>query len=352
MASLHERPPEELEIMNSPEETAEMQDLTSPQEMEQIDLTPCQVEKHLDFITFNKYGKLLMGSSSLTGRYWGGSLWYYENPDLAPDVEKCTSGYEISSGLADGVFLDDETSIMIGQDSGTIEFLTLSTTETGTNLRSVCKINEHLDFVHCIESTCNKKMALTASADMSIRVWDSEGYRVVRLLSVAHSQPVTSVASHPTNDQIFLSAGMDGNVLIWDLRSHKPASCMYRDWDNKPQCVAWTEKSIGPGNNNFVVGTQNGVILLRSPSNLNESLTSFDAFERPLFRLAENPFRPNLIAACADDSRVVIVDVEDEKLKLRYEDDRHTDFVRGVAWRDAGTLASCGWDKKVLMHTL
>lgn len=338
--------------MNSPEEPAEMQDVTSPQDMGRLDHTPCQVEKHLDFITFNKHGHLLMGSSNLTGRYWGGSLWYYENSACAPDVEKCTSGYEITSGLSEGVFLDNDKSIMVGQDTGTIEFFTLTTTESGTHLRSVCQVDEHLDIVHNVKVTCNRKMALTASADMSIRLWDCEGYRVVRLLSVAHSQQVMSVAPHPTNEQVFLSTGMDGNVLLWDLRCLRPASCLYRDWDNKPECAVWLEKSVGSGIDHFLLGTQNGILLLRSTTILNESLATFDAFERPLFRLASNPFRSNMIAACGDDSKVIVVDIEDELMKLRYEDDRHSDFVRGIAWKDAETLVTCGWDKNVYTHLL
>lgn len=59
----------------------------------------------------------------------------------------------------------------------------------------------------------------------SIRVWDNETSLVTRVLSPAHSQQVTSLSPHPANDHLFLSAGMDGNVLLWDLRCPKPASC-------------------------------------------------------------------------------------------------------------------------------
>jgi WD40 repeat protein len=37
----------------------------------------------------------------------------------------------------------------------------------------------------------------------------------------------------------------------------------------------------------------------------------------------------------------------------RYEDDRHDDFVRGLAWHPRSeNLYSCGWDKQVLEHKL
>ncbi|CAG2064215.1 unnamed protein product, partial [Timema podura] len=35
-----------------------------------------------------------------------------------------------------------------------------------------------------------------------------------------------------------------------------------------------------------------------------------------------------------------------------YSDDRHEDFVRGLAWNPkTEQLYSCGWDKKVLVHS-
>jgi hypothetical protein len=37
----------------------------------------------------------------------------------------------------------------------------------------------------------------------------------------------------------------------------------------------------------------------------------------------------------------------------RYADDRHEDFVRGLAWHCRNEiLYSCGWDKQVLAHKL
>jgi hypothetical protein len=38
---------------------------------------------------------------------------------------------------------------------------------------------------------------------------------------------------------------------------------------------------------------------------------------------------------------------------FRHEDDRHDDFVRGLAWHPRNeSLYSCGWDKQVLAHKL
>lgn len=61
-------------------------------------------------------GHFLMGSSNLTGRYWGGSIWYYDDPSLAPSVEKCLTAYEINSGVVDAAFID-EKNLVVGQVS-------------------------------------------------------------------------------------------------------------------------------------------------------------------------------------------------------------------------------------------
>lgn len=340
--------------VNSPEQASDMQDVaTSPDMEHRLDTTPCQVDKHLDFVTINKNGHLLLGSSSLTGRYWGGSIWYYDDVALAPNVEKCVVGYEVGSGVADGVFLDDKT-ILIGQDCGSVEFLSITVESSGPLMTSMCRVDDHLDAVTCVKVTCSGKTALTGSSDMSIRMWDCQTSTAVRLLSLAHSQQITGVSAHPSNEQLFLSSGMDGNVLLWDLRCQKPASCIYRDWDDKPECVTWlgNADSGSAFGDQFLVGLQSGTVALRNTKNLNCSIYSFQALNRPLYRLAVNPTRPSLVAVCGNDTKVLVIDITNEVIDLKYEDDRHDDFVRGVSWRDSECLVTCGWDKQVLIHCI
>ena len=59
----------------------------------------------------------------------------------------------------------------------------------------------------------------------SIRLWDSETTAISRNIYPAHGQEVFCAVPHPTNSQVFLSASLDGNVLLWDMRCQRPASC-------------------------------------------------------------------------------------------------------------------------------
>lgn len=62
-------------------------------------------------------GGLLLGASSLTGRYWLGSLWFYSSPDLAPDVEHCTAGVQLEAGLHDATWVDNQH-VLLALDTG------------------------------------------------------------------------------------------------------------------------------------------------------------------------------------------------------------------------------------------
>ena len=70
-----------------------------------------------DRFLFPPDGGLVLSASSLTYRSWTGSLWYFSNPDAAPDVEQVTSGSVADSGISDLVVLSESRAIT-ASDSG------------------------------------------------------------------------------------------------------------------------------------------------------------------------------------------------------------------------------------------
>lgn len=57
----------------------------------------------------------------------------------------------------------------------------------------------------------------------------------------------------------------------------------------------------------------------------------------------------NILAVCADHCEVKVYDIVNEDFRSIYVDDRHIDFIRGLAWYE-DTLVSCGWDSSVFTH--
>lgn len=105
-----------------------------------------------------------------------------------------------------------------------------------------------------------------------------------------------------------------------------------------------------PTKSNIVaIGTSSGDLYLVDVREPMEFLAKKTCFDRSVHRTSFN--NQGLLAVCADDSKVMVLDCATDDMKVAYMDDQHSDFVRGFAWED-NNLFSCGWDKKVLIHKL
>ena len=51
-------------------------------------------------------GRLLLGASSLTSRYWTGDVWLFEKASDAPDISRFMAARETESGVPCGQFID------------------------------------------------------------------------------------------------------------------------------------------------------------------------------------------------------------------------------------------------------
>ena len=51
---------------------------------------------------------MLLAASSLTTRYWVGSLWTYSDPSVAPAVDKCVTGIDSDAGITRVAFVGKE----------------------------------------------------------------------------------------------------------------------------------------------------------------------------------------------------------------------------------------------------
>lgn len=62
-------------------------------------------------------GSLLLGASSLSGRCWAGSLWFFKDPTAAPNEGFCSAGVQTEAGVADLTWVGDK-GILVASDSG------------------------------------------------------------------------------------------------------------------------------------------------------------------------------------------------------------------------------------------
>lgn len=57
----------------------------------------------------------------------------------------------------------------------------------------------------------------------SIKLWDTNEMVAIHSYNYAHIDIITSVDMQPDSHTIFVSASMDGDALLWDVRQPNPA---------------------------------------------------------------------------------------------------------------------------------
>jgi ribosome biogenesis protein YTM1 len=73
--------------------------------------------------------------------------------------------------------------------------------------------------------SASSTLLLTSHADRTVSLWDARESTSIISLSfpAAHSSQIPVVRAHPTNANSFFTAGHDGAIKVWDVRSPKQA---------------------------------------------------------------------------------------------------------------------------------
>ncbi|XP_046997141.1 methylosome protein 50-like [Schistocerca americana] len=304
------------------------------------------IAKYLDVIEIAEDGSTLLGCSELTGRFWCGSLWYFEDAELTPDVYKCLAGVDRETGVCDGKFLQDKYKIVVGEDSGVIQVLALIESEDKDSFHFTClgSACEHDDSVSSLSTFNDKKKVVSGSFDCSVKVWDIEALAPEHTYRPAHAHHVTSVTTSPMDRCLLASTSLDGTALLWDTRKSQPSSVLLRD-------IGFTSVDWRPQKSEFVVvGSITGDIFTVDVRHPKQPLDTLAVFSRPVYKLRFSNCH-DLLAACAESTEVKVFDFKSDTATEIYSDDRHKDFVRGIAWHQRDTsFYTCGWDKQVFRH--
>ncbi|XP_023238127.1 methylosome protein 50-like [Centruroides sculpturatus] len=165
---------------------------------------PAVVDNHLDVVQHFPDGKLILGSSNLTGRYWGGSLWLFKNSNDAPDIEKCLAGVETEAGISDAAVLGKDK-IIIGLDSGSVELISLKSDPV--ILSNEFYSCEHDHVISSISVSSNDLFCISSSFDGCIKVWDVETWTCIATYRPAHGNKISRVSCSNVESRVFISCG-------------------------------------------------------------------------------------------------------------------------------------------------
>jgi WD40 repeat protein len=255
---------------------------------------------------------------------------------------------DMETGVVDGRFIGPQQ-LVVGLDSGGLVLVTLTKERDGDRLTHYLEVQnpvvEHDEQMLGLDLWPEGGDCLVASvgADLRLNVW-GPSLNMLHSYLPAHERLITGVSCSPTEPHTLATASQDGTVKVWDTRQSKPCQTVHKSPLSPPSCLTWS-------GHNLVVGTRSGALLTldtRTPG--TEPMITSQFFDREVRRLRWNAAGKQL-AVTADDSVVKVVEVRDTAVVEVYQDRRHKDYVRGLAW-SGDNLWSAGWDTQVFSHTI
>ncbi|XP_014248239.1 methylosome protein 50-like [Cimex lectularius] len=303
---------------------------------------PYKMGQHLEFVEISDDGYLLLGASNLVVQTWDGSVWYFNDADLAPDNTKALSGHGVSSAVPCGQFLDSREKVIVGEDYGVLSLYSVTTFENSSvhfMLQMSC--SQHEGWISSLSVTPSKAKTVTGGSDLLLNLLDNGTMVSEIMYPVAHSKLITGV-QFSIDEDVFASCSLDRSALLWDYRQSKPALGLYESNEVGLTSLSWKNK------NEIAVGSQGGKIFLVDIRTLNR-LYEAQIQRKPVHKIVFN--NDGLLATCCDSNVVTVWDSNSNE--IRYQNDLHTGLVRGLAWHPiSGKLYSCGFDKNVFSHSI
>ncbi|KAJ1817079.1 hypothetical protein LPJ60_005024 [Coemansia sp. RSA 2675] len=207
-----------------------------------------------------------------------------------------------------------------------------------TNMHLRAKMTTRADYSEPITSfdwnQVDPRLVITSSIDTTCTVWDIETQQAKTQL-IAHDREVFDVSFVANSQDVFVSAGADGSIRMFDLRSLEHSTILYE----APAAVAPSSSDPSLGDVSYFMG--NGGV----PAARLSSLVS------PLLRLSCNAIDPNYIATFALDSHIVsVIDIRNPGTAV-VQLVGHQAPIHAISWSPTSSsqLCSAGADSRVLV---
>ncbi|XP_011162535.1 PH-interacting protein isoform X2 [Solenopsis invicta] len=104
------------------------------------------------------------------------------------------------------------------------------------------------------------EFVITAVNDYTLKVWNAKSGELVKVLR-GHKDEVYVLESHPIDPRMILSAGHDGQLIIWDVLNTEPMICFQNFVEGQGNCAIFDAK-WSPSGTKLAATDSNGHLLM------------------------------------------------------------------------------------------
>ncbi|EDW25584.1 GL26675 [Drosophila persimilis] len=313
-----------------------------------------------DSISVNEHNHFALATNRRKGCEWWG-VFFGHSEDNAKHMTEKNADFKLQSTHTVNIVRYAENNVLLAAlgDTKLQVWSTYSKVRNPVSPYCLFMIGEsaaHPSAIsHLSVFKADQKMAVTASPDGTINIWNFAGadlessYRT----NYAHTDKLTGMATPVSTCDQFVTCDRGGCARIWDARAVAPSSMtLYNDTTHMISftCAAWAGPTELQGDNYIYFGDFDGnvhTIDIRVPKKFQETMEYFD--DSIISQLSING--PHLAVMSNQPAGVKIAKMNGSHEIIYTNKDTH-DRLTDAVWTDAQTLLTIGHGRKMVKHII
>jgi len=104
--------------------------------------------------------------------------------------------------------------------------------------KELCSLHAHNNTITRLRWNRNGLWFVTGSRDQHLKIWDIRTLKSFRTF-YGHKKTVNCIAWHPSEEEVFATAGYDGSIMFWTPDSQNPQAEVPKAHDHSIEGLAW-----------------------------------------------------------------------------------------------------------------